>query len=211
MRTGGAVFWREMSRTQLLRLATGSVVLVLLACGAAALSNAVAGPERRLEWFAPGPAAAAPATASSGSTSAPGPGSPASTSTASNAGPAGAAASSGKPWKEATTGEIDSLFDSGALFLDARRSSEFRQGHIPRARSVPVWEAGLDDKIKALFSELPDQSVPIVVYCNGGECEDSHELGQRLYLVGFDGVRVYRDGFPDWVKRKRPVSTGATP
>lgn len=127
------------------------------------------------------------------------------------AGAASAGASAGKPWKDATGEEVDSLFGSGALFLDARRSSEFRDGHIPRARSVPVWEAGLDDKIKALFSELPDQSVPIVVYCNGGECEDSHELAQRLYLVGFDGVRVYRDGFPDWAKRKRPVSTGATP
>ena len=54
-----------------------------------------------------------------------------------------------------------------------------------------------------------DQSAPIVVYCSGGDCEDSHMLSEKLYIVGFDNVLVYKDGYPDWVKRGLPVTKGA--
>jgi rhodanese-related sulfurtransferase len=180
-------------------IALGLAGLIGLAAAAAAVSNALAGPERRLEWVgraaaapsSPAPAASAAATASTPSTAGPAPGD--------------------HPWKEIGTDDAAALQRSGTLFLDARRSNVYRDGHISGARSVPVWEAGLDDKIKAIFAEFPDQTIPIVVYCSGGECEDSHELAQRLYLAGFDGVRVYKDGFPDWDKRKLPVTKGDKP
>ena len=186
-----------MPRSTAARIAIRGLGLVVLAGAAAAVSNALAGPERRLEWVR----SEAPAVSSPGVSAPKAAGVPA----------AAAPAPGANPWKEISTDEAEGLFRSGTLFLDARRTAEYRQGHIRNARSVPVWEAGLDDKIKALFQELPDQTIPIVVYCNGGECEDSHELAQKLYLAGFDGVRVYRDGFPDWSKRKLPVSTGDAP
>ena len=172
-------------------------VIVVAALLAAALSNALAGPERRLEWIPKGAASTPPASAGAATA----PASPA---------PGGAAAD--KPWTEISGEEATALHQSGVLFLDARRTSVYREGHVAGARSVPVWEAGLDDKIKALFEERAgNQSAPIVVYCSGGECEDSHELAQRLFLAGFDAVRVYKDGFPDWTKRKQPVTTGDKP
>jgi rhodanese-related sulfurtransferase len=184
-------------------LVAGLAGLIVLAAAAAAVSNALAGPERRLEWVGR-TAAAGPSASSSPSAT--------SSSPASAAGAVPAPAASGAhPWKEIGTDEAAALQQSGTLFLDARRTSVYRDGHIAGARSVPVWEAGLDDKVKALFAELPDQTVPIVVYCAGGECEDSHELAQKLYLAGFDGVRVYKDGFPDWEKRKLPIGKGDKP
>ena len=96
-------------------------------------------------------------------------------------------------------------------FLDARRTSVYRDGHIAGARSVSVWEADVDEKVKAIFAEGLDQSAPVVVYCSGGECEDSHMLAEKLYKVGFDNVLVYKDGFPDWQKRGLAVTKGAQP
>ena len=77
-----------------------------------------------------------------------------------------------------------------------------------------MWEADVDDKVNALFEERQDpaeQNKPIVIYCTGGACEDSHMLAQKLWGVQFNNVYVYKDGFPDWQKRGGAVKTGATP
>ena len=82
------------------------------------------------------------------------------------------------------------------LFLDARRSSIFEEGHIAGARSFSVWESDIDDKVNALFEERADpaeQNKPIVIYCSGGACEDSHMLAQKLWGIQFNNVYVYKD------------------
>ncbi|HEY1435833.1 MAG TPA: rhodanese-like domain-containing protein, partial [Thermoanaerobaculia bacterium] len=115
-------------------------------------------------------------------------------------------------WIEISGDDVASLHARGdVLFLDARRSSVYRDGHIGGARSIAIWEHDADDKVKALFAEGRDQSAPVVIYCSGGECEDSHMLSEKLYKVGFDNVLVYKDGFPDWVKRGLAVTKGDTP
>ena len=110
--------------------------------------------------------------------------------------------------------DVKALHDKGVLFLDARRTSVYEQGHIPGARPFSVWESDVDDKVNKLFAERSDpkdQNLPIVVYCSGGDCEDSHMLAQKLWGIQFNNVYVYKDGFPDWQKRGEPVHTGATP
>jgi rhodanese-related sulfurtransferase len=106
------------------------------------------------------------------------------------------------------------LHAAGALFLDARRTSIFEQGHIAGARSFSVWESDIDDKVNALYGERSDpaeQNKPIVIYCSGGACEDSHMLAQKLWGIQFNNLYVYKDGFPDWQKRGGAVRTGANP
>jgi rhodanese-related sulfurtransferase len=116
-----------------------------------------------------------------------------------------------KPWVDISGEQAELLHGRGVPFLDARRTSVFREGHIAGARAFSVWEADIDDKLKTFFSEGLDPGGPIVVYCSGGDCEDSHMLAQKLFLIGFDNVLVYRDGFPDWQRRGLPVRTGETP
>jgi rhodanese-related sulfurtransferase len=119
-----------------------------------------------------------------------------------------------KPYVELGGDEVAALYESGALFLDARRSSVFEDGHIAGARSFSVWESDIDDKVNALFEERPnpeDQNKPIVIYCSGGACEDSHMLAQKLFGLLFNNVYVYKDGFPDWQKRGLPTRSGSTP
>jgi rhodanese-related sulfurtransferase len=184
----------------------GTFVFLVVAIAAAAISNALAGPERRLGWIGHYEAGASPG--------APVPSPPAPHLEA------GAPSDTGKvfpphpdkAWVEISADDAVALYARrNVLFLDARRSSVYRDGHIPGARSISVWEADADEKVKALYAEGRDQSAPIVVYCSGGDCEDSHMLGEKLYFVGFDNVLVYKDGFPDWEKRGLPVHKGDQP
>jgi rhodanese-related sulfurtransferase len=215
------------------------VALVVLGAGAAALSNLAASTQRKLAWVGsypralevaglaaaaeptpgaePGPRAASPtaAPATAGSR----PANPVPAPAAAPAAPAAFEPDLAKtfpphPDKAAVEISPDSvllLHRRKALFLDARRSSVYAEGHIPGARSFPVWESDIDARVKALFDEGLDQRAPVVIYCSGGNCEDSHMLAEKLYMVGFDNVLIYKDGFPDWQKRRHPVATGANP
>ena len=197
------------------RFVSRAAAMLAAAVVCAAVSNAVAGPERHLRWIgsydaAPGaPSAARPAAlpAPTPPASSPVPGAP-SSSAAVRAFPPHPE----KPWAEISGDDVVSLHERGDVpFLDARRTSVYREGHIAGARPFSIWESDVDDKVKALFQEGRDQSQPVVVYCSGGDCEDSHTLAQKLYFVGFDNVLVYKDGFPDWQKRNLPIHSGATP
>jgi rhodanese-related sulfurtransferase len=119
-----------------------------------------------------------------------------------------------QPYIEIAYDDAKLLHDHGALFLDARRTSVFEQGHIAGARPMSVWESDIDDKVAKLFNERSDpaqQALPIVAYCSGGDCEDSHMLAQKLYGALFNNVYVYKDGYPDWQKHNAPVKTGGQP
>jgi rhodanese-related sulfurtransferase len=68
--------------------------------------------------------------------------------------------------------------------------------------------------VHRLFDERGDprdQAKPIVIYCSGGDCEDSHMLAQKLWGIQFNNVYVYKDGFPDWQSKGGPVRTGSAP
>ena len=119
-----------------------------------------------------------------------------------------------KAYVEIAYDAVKQLHDKGALFLDARRTSVYEQGHITNARSFSVWESDIDDKVNKLFEERGDprqQAEPIVVYCSGGDCEDSHMLAQKLWGIQYNNVYVYKDGFPDWQKHGSAIHTGTAP
>jgi rhodanese-related sulfurtransferase len=189
-----------------------AVLFLLLAAVLAAAANALAGSERKLRWVGsydlPAERAATP---SAGAAHAPVAG-----TAAAAAGDTGAPKTfpphPDKAWLEISGDEAAALHAANtAPFLDARRTNVYQQGHIAGARPFSVWESDVDDKVQAFFQEGRDQSQPVVVYCSGGDCEDSHTLAQKLYFVGFDNVLVYKDGFPDWQKRSLPIHTGAAP
>jgi rhodanese-related sulfurtransferase len=119
-----------------------------------------------------------------------------------------------KAYVELHGDDVAWLHSKGVLFLDARRTSVYEQGHIPGARPFSVWESDIDEKVNKLYAERSDpkdQNLPIVIYCSGGDCEDSHMLAQKLWGIQFNNVYVYKDGFPDWQRRGEPIHTGANP
>jgi rhodanese-related sulfurtransferase len=195
---------------------TKILILVLAAGVCAGVSNLAASKERKLAWVGSYPRAlevgapsAEPATAAtqapSPTTPVPAPASEASASSRSFAPHPNTAS------VEISTDDAEALHNQQRLFLDARRSSVYADGHIAGARSFPVWESDIADRVKAFFDEGLDQNAPIVIYCSGGDCEDSHMLAEKLYMVGFNALFVYKDGFPGWQKRGLPVTKGAKP
>jgi len=198
------------------RFVSRAAAMLAAAVVCAAVSNAVAGPERHLRWI--GSYEAAPGGTSAAARPAGGPQpTPAASSSVTGAAASSAAARAfpphpEKPWAEISGDDVVSLHERGDVpILDARRTSVYREGHIAGARPFSIWESDVDDKVKAFFTEGHDPSQPIVVYCSGGECEDSHMLATKLHMAGFDNALVYKDGFPDWQKRGLPVHTGDTP
>jgi rhodanese-related sulfurtransferase len=119
-----------------------------------------------------------------------------------------------KPYVEIGFADVKWLHDRGALFLDARRTAVYEEGHIAGARPFSVWESDVDEKVNRLFEERGDpeqQKQPIIIYCSGGACEDSHMLAEKLWGIQFNNVLVYKDGYPDWIARGGATRKGGTP
>lgn len=96
-----------------------------------------------------------------------------------------------------------SIFDKGdVLFVDARSQNDYENGHIPGAVSLPVGQ--FEAEIELFLNRYPPEQ-PIVTYCSGRTCEDSHVLAQALSDVGFTNVRIFIDGFPGWEAEGYPV------
>ena len=95
------------------------------------------------------------------------------------------------------------IFDSGTvLFVDARSRDNYDEGHIPGAVSLP---AGQFDELIDAFLDKYAVEQPIVTYCSGRTCEDSHNLAQLLMDLGYDDVKVFIDGLPGWQAEGYPI------
>jgi rhodanese-related sulfurtransferase len=98
------------------------------------------------------------------------------------------------------------FFDAGAaLFLDARDPAEYEAGHIPGAMRLTAADLAAEPE---RAKTLPVAGRPIIVYCEGGECEASLEVARVLVEGGYRKVLVYSGGFPEWSATGYPVERG---
>lgn len=103
---------------------------------------------------------------------------------------------------------------AGAVVIDTRVASEYADGHIKGAISVPYreksvksadFDAGQDE---FNLAKLPaDKAAAVVIYCNGAECWKSFKASSVAIKAGYSNVLWYREGFPDWAAKKLPVAT----
>jgi len=93
-------------------------------------------------------------------------------------------------------------FSRQAIFIDSRSREEYQLGHIPGAVSLPLVEAKRE-KIK-FFENFPPGTA-LVIYCEGGDCQTSLNLGKILYQRGFKNIRIYSGGWTEWVNAGKPV------
>jgi rhodanese-related sulfurtransferase len=111
--------------------------------------------------------------------------------------------SAGQPKEIDSVARAKTLFDKGdVLFVDARSQNHYGNGHIPGAVSLPVGQ--FEKRIDFFLNRYPPEQ-PIVTYCSGRTCEDSHELAQLLSDLGFTNVRIFIDGFPGWEAEGYPI------
>lgn len=97
------------------------------------------------------------------------------------------------------------------VFVDARSPEEYAKGHIPGA--VLVYHYAVDRYLPDVLPTLR-QAGHIVVYCNGGDCEDSAALANVLIFdegLDYESVCVYEGGIVEWKELGRPVQTGPQP
>ncbi len=93
------------------------------------------------------------------------------------------------------------LFDSGALFVDPRRESEFEAGRIPDAVSLELKKKFNEESLAA---ELKKDE-PVVFYCNGPKCLRSSKAAAKAVGWGYSKVYYFRGGFPAWKAAGYPV------
>lgn len=84
------------------------------------------------------------------------------------------------------------------IALDVRPESEFAQGHITGALSIPF------DQLEARLAELPADR-EIVAYCRGPYCLFAHDALALLTAHGYRARRL-RDGYADWRAARLPVA-----
>jgi rhodanese-related sulfurtransferase len=93
------------------------------------------------------------------------------------------------------------------IFIDARDDQHYSEGHIPGAYQFDHYHAE-----KYFASVLPacEQAQQIVVYCHGGECEDSRFAGIMLRDAGIpkEKLFVYVGGVTEWQAAGMPLESG---
>ena len=98
------------------------------------------------------------------------------------------------------------MFDSkSALFIDARDSLLFEDGHIFGAINIH-FESNNDDAILEKLDIVSNDDF-LIIYCSGDDCDLSEELGNHLfeYLL-YSNILLYEGGFPEWKDNEYPIT-----
>jgi len=94
-------------------------------------------------------------------------------------------------------GLIEKLDSGKVTMLDVRPESEFKQGHIAHAISIPI------DELSKRLNELPKRH-EIIAYCRGPFCVYADEAVALLRKAGYKASRL-EEGFPDWKLQDLPI------
>ncbi len=107
---------------------------------------------------------------------------------------------------------VQALQAKGGVIVDTRKASEYGEGTIKGAISVPydpeksAKDANFDaSQDKFNMAKLADKNANIVVFCNAGTCWKSYKAAVVLAKNGYKNVNWYREGFPDWKARNLPI------
>jgi rhodanese-related sulfurtransferase len=93
------------------------------------------------------------------------------------------------------------------VFVDARDEQRYREGHIPGAYEFDPYRP---EKYFAAVLPVCQAAEQIVVYCNGGDCDDSETAAILLRDVGIANrkLAVYTGGITEWTANRLPVEMG---
>ena len=78
-------------------------------------------------------------------------------------------------------GVIEYHNTDGAVLLDVRTPQEYREGHIPGSKNVPLQQL---DKISAIAD---NKDIPLFVYCHSGG--RSRQAASMLQYMGYTNVQ----------------------
>ncbi len=85
---------------------------------------------------------------------------------------------------------------AGALLVDVREPSEWRQGHAPKAKHIPLGS------LSSRLSEVPRQR-EVLLICRSGNRSGSAQ--RQLLQLGYEQVYNVSGGMNAWVGAGLPV------
>jgi rhodanese-related sulfurtransferase len=99
---------------------------------------------------------------------------------------------------------MKALVANGAVLVDTRIESEYKDKHIPGALWLPYGEKSLKDiAFDPKLDNFPglarlSQDRNIVFQCNGPECWKSYKASRVAIASGYKHVYWFRGGMPEW-------------
>jgi rhodanese-related sulfurtransferase len=94
-----------------------------------------------------------------------------------------------------------------AEFVDARSEEEYE-----RARVMGAWNISQADLAHSGapsdFVEFVGKNVPLIIYCEGGDCDTSENVAIRMHdedEYDYQTVYILKPGIPGWVKAGHPL------
>jgi rhodanese-related sulfurtransferase len=93
------------------------------------------------------------------------------------------------------------------VFVDARDDRHYAEGHVPGAYQFDRYYP--EKHLPAVLSACQN-ATNIIVYCTGGDCEDSEFAALTLKDSGvpLERLAVYGGGMTEWVESGLPVEIG---
>ncbi len=95
------------------------------------------------------------------------------------------------------------------VFIDARQDHPYQAGHIPGAYQFDHFHV---ENYLATILPVCQAAQQIVVYCHGGDCEDSEFAAVMLTRdagIAKEKMFVYGGGITEWTDRGLPVEIGS--
>ena len=94
------------------------------------------------------------------------------------------------------------------VFIDARDDRNYQAGHIPGAFQFDHYHP---EKYLAAALLACGPAEQIIVYCHGGDCDDSEFAAINLRDAGIANEKlfVYAGGITEWIASQLPVELGA--
>ncbi len=102
----------------------------------------------------------------------------------------------------------EEILNGEIVIVDARNDEHFAEGHIPGAFQIDNYNVDRDFGAVLPYLEAAER---VIVYCGGGDCEDSIFLATELESRGieFDKLAVFEGGMKEWVAEELPLEEGA--
>ena len=101
--------------------------------------------------------------------------------------------------EQADTLKATRLYNDDALVLDVREDKEYAEGHIPKAKHIPLGQ--LADRLNELDKF---KTKPVLVTCRSGQ-RSARACGM-LKKAGFETVYNQAGGIIAWERANLPVS-----
>jgi rhodanese-related sulfurtransferase len=110
-------------------------------------------------------------------------------------------------YRELSAAEVATL-PGEAVVIDARLSNDFDEGHLPRARSIPVNTSV--ETVRHVLAGV-SKDAPIVIYCQSMGCPFARRVASVLAGEHFNNIAIYPGGWMDWQKQHPQPVVGSSP